>query len=493
MFTPLPTRPQSRLPIPDTGKQLPLPDRSRGPLPLPGSRKPLPIPRTPFARLRPKDIPAPRWHTFFTAVGALQAHTKVLIDEILTGAGHLGITSAAKLHDPNFSASGALFAHPQPKDPAPLAAAGALFVHPAPKNPSQFNATGFLVGGTIQARHAAFYAGSGQLSGATAAKGSMEPSGSGALFAHPQAKDPAFFAGAGSVAAVARPRDPAEFHGLGSLAAVPVSILEAKFSGLSQLYSGAYEVEILMEPNFSALGSPTAHPQAKDPAVVGGAGTLGATAQAKLPLATTAAGSLTATPRPKPMAVFTADGSLNIGVTGRAVYPDFLAEGSLAAATKVPWSRALSATGALAAATRAALVPAPAGAGSLSVGTQVAYLDNWSSSKGSTQIGSNSWVTLLQFTTTGIGTAIKKDFSVTHSWGSNALQWVTVYRRLRITVNGTQVGSYAENGHTTGGWSTTSTWNGVTLAPGDVIRIQGYGQSAYGSCRTVTISSATMT
>src|SRR5690606_19065255 len=47
----------------------------------------------------------------------------------------------------------------------------------------------------------------------------------------------------------------AEFYGTGNLRQVPVSSLRAQWSSVGQLgTSGLYEIEILMEPNFSATG-----------------------------------------------------------------------------------------------------------------------------------------------------------------------------------------------------------------------------------------------
>lgn len=121
------------------------------------------------------------------------------------------------------------------------------------------------------------------------------------------------------------------------------------------------------------------------------------------------------------------------------------------------------------------------------------YLNAWAGSAPATQInGDSTWYDLITFTSTGIGTGTC-NFSVTHSWSGNGLQWVTVERRLRITVNGTQVGSYAsQSWRFNTSWNTTSTWTGASVPAGATIAIQGWSNGPYADTRKPTISAASM-
>lgn len=119
------------------------------------------------------------------------------------------------------------------------------------------------------------------------------------------------------------------------------------------------------------------------------------------------------------------------------------------------------------------------------------WLDRWNGSRSALGGDASDWEWNLNWTVIG-NTTGTVNFSISHSWGSSALQWVSVQRRLRLTKNGTQIGSYVSQNHTTGGWSTTSTWNGISVAAGDVIRIEHWAESPYPSCRTCTVSAASM-
>lgn len=107
-------------------------------------------------------------------------------------------------------------------------------------------------------------------------------------------------------------------------------------------------------------------------------------------------------------------------------------------------------------------------------------------------VGISTWQNLVDHNFVG-NTSGTVTITVTHTWGSNGLQWWPIYRRLRITIGGVQVGSYAEQQHQTGGWTTTTTWTGVPIAAGQVLAIQGWSESGYSQCRTVTLTSTTMT
>ena len=119
------------------------------------------------------------------------------------------------------------------------------------------------------------------------------------------------------------------------------------------------------------------------------------------------------------------------------------------------------------------------------------WIDRWSGSRAALTGDASDWEWNLNWTVIG-NTSGVVNFSVTHSWGSNFLQWVSQRRRLRITKNGAQIGSYVEQSHTTGGWSTTSTWNGITVTAGDLLRIEHWAESLYSQCRTCTVSAASM-
>lgn len=401
MATPLPRVPSGGITLPKraTGG-VDLPETPNSPVTLVDPVDPVDLPEVPHAQLRPEDLPASRWHTFFLSLGQLEGRVAIPWDADYESEGSLTLNARATV-------------------------------------PADFTA-------------------GGQLGFGGGASPEVDFTSEGTLTAESQAwGDAVFTANA-------------------SLHAKPVSIAGAFYGATGQIGIGAYEVEILavmFEGDGQAdLSAATLHVESQ-----GGAGSLSATTQAKLVEPLSAEGDLLV-PSQIPW-----DG-------------DFAGEGEVAFEIQRSAAETHTGTGQL------VLPPVPkwqapyAGQGSVTLAAQRAYVDNWGPEfANQVTISQNSWVTRLSFTVTGIGTAIPVNFSVTHQWDSSALQLVTVYRRLRITINGVQVGNYAQQGHTTGGWSTTSTWNNITVAPGQTIAIQAWSECVYSGPRRNTISAASMT
>ncbi len=149
-----------------------------------------------------------------------------------------------------------------------------------------------------------------------------------------------------------------------------------------------------------------------------------------------------------------------------------------------------TAVGQDAAALLAHLIATDSGAGSDAA--RPAYMNSWTGSKSATVLNHATWTDLLTYTAAGNGTATAT-FTVSHSWGSNGLHWASEQRGIRILVNGAQVASQMQT-YTTSSWSTTLTQSGVSVPAGASVQIQGYGETTtYSACRTVTISSGSMT
>ncbi|KXP00916.1 hypothetical protein [Tsukamurella pseudospumae] len=139
------------------------------------------------------------------------------------------------------------------------------------------------------------------------------------------------------------------------------------------------------------------------------------------------------------------------------------------------------------------LLNAPAAIGAQAAMTcAIAWMDRWEGSRGATTLNHATWTDLCNYTAKGAGTGTVT-FTVAHSWGSNGLHWASEQRGIRILVNGVQVASQMQT-YTTSSWSTTLTQSGVAVPAGATVQIQGYGETTvYSACRTVTVSSASMT
>lgn len=138
------------------------------------------------------------------------------------------------------------------------------------------------------------------------------------------------------------------------------------------------------------------------------------------------------------------------------------------------------------------ILNAPAAIGAQATMTcAIAWMDRWEGSRGATTLNHATWTDLFNYTAKGAGTGTVT-FTVSHSWGSNGLHWASEQRGIRILVNGVQVASQMQT-YTTSSWSTTLTQSGVAVPAGATVQIQGYGETTvYSACRTVTVSSASM-
>lgn len=116
------------------------------------------------------------------------------------------------------------------------------------------------------------------------------------------------------------------------------------------------------------------------------------------------------------------------------------------------------------------------------------WRDTWVGPGGGMEIPTNAWTALVTFGIPGNTSAVF-NISITHSWQGSSLQWVTVRRRLRVTVNGVQVGSYVEQSwRFNTSWNTTSTWNNVTIPAGASIAIEAWSDAPYASTRTPNVT-----
>lgn len=116
------------------------------------------------------------------------------------------------------------------------------------------------------------------------------------------------------------------------------------------------------------------------------------------------------------------------------------------------------------------------------------WRDTWVGPGGGMEIPTNAWTALVTFGIPG-NTAAVFNISITHSWQGSLAQWVTVQRRLRVTVNGAQVGSYASQSWSFNtSWNTTSTWNNVAIPAGASISIEAWSNAPYASTRTPNIT-----
>ena len=116
------------------------------------------------------------------------------------------------------------------------------------------------------------------------------------------------------------------------------------------------------------------------------------------------------------------------------------------------------------------------------------WRDSWVGPGGGTEIPTNAWTAPVTFGIPG-NTAAVFNVSITHSWQGNGLQWVTVERRLRVTVNGSQVGSYASQSWSFNtSWNTTSTWTNVSIPVGASIAIEAWSNAPYANTRTPNIT-----
>ncbi|MFC9514636.1 hypothetical protein ACFTSD_02800 [Nocardiaceae bacterium NPDC056970] len=97
-------------------------------------------------------------------------------------------------------------------------------------------------------------------------------------------------------------------------------------------------------------------------------------------------------------------------------------------------------------------------------------LQSASGTLGRVTVPENAWTTLLS--TTAVGTGLGT-FQGVYAWGSDALQWISFTRSVRLLVNGTQV-AYQTGSFTTNFWDVTLTTGERRFYEGDVVLMQAF-------------------
>lgn len=140
----LATIPRGKIPLPGIRTGIKLPSVPLATLPsLPGTADPATLPEIPGGRLRPQDLPAPRWHTFFGANGSLSASSAIPAEANFAGAANLTLTSLANL-PADYSAAAALSYQGGGAPFTVFSGTGALDAVVNPNIPAGFNAEAHL-------------------------------------------------------------------------------------------------------------------------------------------------------------------------------------------------------------------------------------------------------------------------------------------------------------------------------------------------------------
>lgn len=118
------------------------------------------------------------------------------------------------------------------------------------------------------------------------------------------------------------------------------------------------------------------------------------------------------------------------------------------------------------------------------VATRIYYaLQTYAGSTGQNELpAGDQWIQYHSFRVTGNGPGV---LTVSFSWGSNGLHWVTRTRWWRMQVNGVDVNGELSQNFSSGGWDGTHSGT-VNFRDGDLVTLWGIGSPvSYASCRTV--------
>lgn len=100
--------------------------------------------------------------------------------------------------------------------------------------------------------------------------------------------------------------------------------------------------------------------------------------------------------------------------------------------------------------------------------------------------GTSTWTTFHAHTLHGYGPV---NVTIDYEWGSDLLQWISEQRRMRIVINGQQVGDYLFQNFTTGRWAGVHTWSNIELGIVNSFELQCYITGSADNARRVRFNS----
>lgn len=103
-----------------------------------------------------------------------------------------------------------------------------------------------------------------------------------------------------------------------------------------------------------------------------------------------------------------------------------------------------------------------------------------SSSRGRFAVPQSTWHVVYSGTVVGCGRA---KLTAYYAWGSDAVQWVSYNRQVRLLHNGVQV-AYETRNQTTQGWGVTLEYTG-NFHDGDTFSVDGYSAGPNTSARNL--------